>query len=310
MRADQVEPLECSFDHRHRQRLGIGLRAHVVAKIVDDELLGRYERPDAGHRLGERVEQHVHAVGHAEVFGRTRAAFAHRAEAVRVVDQQAEVEVLFHRDDLVELAQIAFHAEYALGDDEHAAAVLLGQFRRMGELLAAGFHVVVRIYEALARVQPQPVDDAGMRLRVVDHHVAAREQRVDDRDHSLIAVVEQEGVGLAHESGQLALELLVPLGLSAHHAGPHRIGHAELGGRLGVGLAHLRMVGQAQVVVQAPVQHLAAAEDHVRADFALELRERVVAVAQLLVLADRTPGILFESFENIHNRIRFKLYLN
>ena len=180
----------------------------------------------------------------------------------------------------------------------------------MGELLAAGFHVVVRIYEALARVQPQPVDDAGMRLRVVDHHVAAREQRVDDRDHSLIAVVEQEGVGLAHESGQLALELLVPLGLSAHHAGPHRIGHAELGGRLGVGLAHLRMVGQAQIVVQAPVQHLAAAEDHVRADFALELRERVVAVAQLLVLADRTPGILFESFENIHNRIRFKLYLN
>ena len=62
---------------------------------------------------------------------------------MRVVDQQAEVEVLFHRDDLVELAQIAFHAEYALGDDEHAAAVLLGGWMSMG----GGVGVAVSLFD-------------------------------------------------------------------------------------------------------------------------------------------------------------------
>ena len=231
----------------------------------------------------------------------TASAFAHRAEAVRVVHQQAEVELLFHRDDLVELAQVALHAEDAFGDDQYASAVLFGQFRRTFELLAAGRHVVVRIDETLAGVQAQTVDDAGVRFGVIDHYVAAREQAIDDRYHALITVVEQEGVRLADEGRQFAVELLVPFGLAAHHAGTHRSRHAEFRGAFGVGLAHFGMVGQAEVVVQAPVQHFATAEHHPRTDLPFEFRKRIITVAQFLVLADRAAGVLVYSVKNIHN---------
>ena len=184
MVADQVQTFQRADHHRHRQRFGVSLRAHVVTQEVDDVLFRCDESADAGHRFGEGVEQHVHAVDYAEMARGTASAFAHRAEAVRVVHQQAEVELLFHRDDLVELAQVALHAEDAFGDDQYASAVLFGQFRRTFELLAAGRHVVVRIDETLAGVQAQTVDDAGVRFGVIDHYVAAREQAIDDRYHA------------------------------------------------------------------------------------------------------------------------------
>ena len=55
------------------------------------------------------------------------------------------------------------------------------------------------IYEALARVHAQAVDDAGVTLLIVDHNITRCEQTVDDRDHTLIAVVEKEGILLANE---------------------------------------------------------------------------------------------------------------
>ena len=232
---------------------------------------------------------------------RTAAALAHRTEAVRIVHQQAELEVLLQRHDLVEFAQVALHAEHPFGDDQHAAVLLLGQFGGVFELQTQRIHVVVAIDEALALVQTQAVDDAGMRLGVVNHHVAGSEQAVDDRQHALVAEVEQEGVLLADELGQLAFQPLVVFGLAAHHARSHRSRHAELGGAFGIGLAHLGMVGQSQVVVQAPVEHLLSPEHHVGTDLALEFREGEIAVSVRHVLTDRSARIFFEACKNINH---------
>ena len=225
----------------------------------------------------------------------------HRTEAVGVVHQQAEPELLLEGHDLVQLPQVAFHAEHALGNDEHAAVLRLGQLGGMAQLEAQRLHVVVAEHETLALVHAQAVDDAGVGLGVVHHHVARREQAVDDRNHALVAEVEQEGILLAHELGQLALQLLVVFGLATHHAGTHGGRHAEFGRTVGIGLAHLGVVGQAEVVVQTPVQHLLAAERHVGTDLAFEFRESEVAVGIRHVLTDGAARVLLKTFENINH---------
>ena len=91
------------------------------------------------------------------------------------------------------------------------------------------------------------------------------------------------------------------LRLTAHHAGAHRSRHAELGSALGIGLAHLGVVGQTEVVVQAPVEHLLAAETHVRTDFALEFGECEITVGIGHVLANRAAGILLKTGKNINH---------
>ena len=299
--ADQIQTLQRADDHRHRERLGVELRTHVVAQQVDKPAGTADEGSDAGHRLGEGVEQHIHTVHDAEVSGRAPSVGTHRAEAVGVIDQQAEVEIFLHRHDLVQFAQVALHAEYAFGDDEYAAVLLLRQFRSVLELQAQRRHVVMAIYETLALVHAQAVDDAGVCLGVIDHHVARGEQAVDDRDHALIAEVQQEGVGFADELCQFALQLFMVFGLTAHHAGAHRGCHAEFGGTFGVGFAHFGVIGQAQVVVQAPVQHLLSPKGHVGTDFSFEFGECEIPVGITHVHTDRASGILFEAFKNIYH---------
>ena len=165
----------------------------------------------------------------------------------------------------------------------------------MLQLQAQRLHVVVAEHEPLALVEAESVDDAGVRLGVVDDHVARGQQAVDDRDHALVAEVEQEGILLADELGELTLQLFVVNGLSAHHAGAHRGGHSEFGGAFGIRLAHFGMVGQSEVVVQAPVEHLLAPENHMGADFAFEFGESVITMGIRHILTDRSARILFEA---------------
>ena len=301
--ADQLQAFQGTDNHRHRERLGVKLRTHVVTQQVDQPAGAADECTDTGHRLGKGVEQHVYAVHYAEMRRRTAAALTHRTEAVGIVDQKAELEILFQGHDLVELAQVAFHAEDTLGDHEHAAVLLFGQVGGMLQLQAQRLHVVVAVYETLALVQAQAVDDAGMRFGIVDHHVARRQQAVDDRNHALITEVQQEGVLLADELGQFALETLVVDGLAAHHAGAHRGRHAELCGTLGVGLADFGVVGQPEVIVQTPVEHLLAPESHVGADIAFQFGERVITVGVRHVLTDGATCIFLQACKNINHKI-------
>ena len=139
-------------------------------------------------------------------------------------------------------------------------------------------------------MQAHAVDDAGVRLGVVHDDIVAVHQRVDDAHHALVAEVEQQRVGLVHEVGQLVFQLLVQGGVAAHDARAHRVGHAVLGGAFGVGLAHFGVVGQAEVVVQAPGEHFFAAEHHAGLDFAFQLGKGEVAVGVVRVRARAGRG--------------------
>ena len=148
------------------------------------------------------------------------------------------------------------------------------------------------INETLALVHTQTIDDASVALGVVNHYIARREQAVDNRNHTLITEVQQEGILLAHELCELTLQLLVILGLTTHHTCTHRSCHTKLLGTSRVGLAHLGVVSQTEVVVQAPVEHCLTAETHMRTELALQLGECKITVYQLHILANRATGIL------------------
>ena len=157
--------------------------------------------------------------------------------------------------------------------------------------------------EAFALVQAQSVDDAGVRLGIVDDHVAGGQQAVDDRDHALVTEIEQEGILLADKRSQFTLQTLVVNGLSAHHAGAHRGRHTELRSAFGVGLAHLGVVGQSEVIVQAPVEHLLAPENHVGTDVAFEFGKGIITVGVRHVLTDGATCIFLQACKNINHKI-------
>ena len=229
----------------------------------------------------------------------TATALTHRTEAVSVINQQTERELALQSHDLVQLTQITLHTEYTLGDNQHAAILRLSQLGSVAQLQAQAVHIVMTKYETLALVHTQTVDDTSVSLSVINHNVAGSQQTVDDRHHTLITEVEQECVLLANKLGQLALQLLVINGLTAHHTCAHRCCHTEIDSTLSVSLAYFGVVSQTEVVVETPIQNLLTAELHMRADGAFEFREREIAVRILLVHTDRAAGTLLQAFKNI-----------
>ena len=233
---------------------------------------------------------------------------AEQAEAVGVVDEDAEVVFLLEGDDLVQLAEGAGHAVHAFRDEQDAAAVLLRLGAGAGEDLLAVRHVVVAVFVLVADVEADAVQEAGMALGVIDDDIMARDQRVNGGNDALVTEVEKEGVLLLLEIGEHLLQLLMVTGVAGHHPGAHRIGKAPVGRRLGVRLADLRMVGEAEVVVQAPVQDRNAVEDHVGAEFTLEPGIHVITESLVEILPDRAARIAGDSVKDVQHGIYASMF--
>ena len=240
------------------------------------------------------------------MFRSTAAVGTHHAETVGVVDQDAEIVFLLEGCDLVEDAERAGHAIDAFGDQQHTAAVLFGFLAGAREDHLAVFDIVVAVFVLAAHVQADAVEQAGVALVVIDDHVVAAHERVDSRDNALVAEVEQEGVFLLLEVGQFAFEALVERGVTRQHAGTHRIGQAPAGGRFAVHLADFGMIGQSQVVVQAPAEDFLTLEAHVRTELPFQLGEHEIAEGFVAVLPQGAAGIFCDSFKNIHDAFSSK----
>ena len=65
--------------------------------------------------------------------------------------------------------------------------------------------------------------------------------------------------------------------------------------------AYLRMIGEAQIVIQTPIEHHLPAETHVRPQLSFELRKSEITVCNPHVLTDRAARIFFETGKNIHH---------
>ena len=296
---DNLQTLEAAFHYRHRQRLRVHLRTHVITQVRDDILLGSHESADGGHRLGVRAYIDIYAVHDIEMLGCAATVRTHHAKAVCVINQEAEAIFLLERHNLVEDAQCAGHAEHTFGDNEYATALLFGDVAGACQHFLAVHDVVVTEFVFLADMQTDTVQQTSVCLGIIYNHVVTTNQRVDGGQNALVTEVKQERSLFLLERRQTTLHLFVQGRLTGHHTATHRISHAPLGGCLCIGLTHLRMVCQTEIVIQTPAQHFLAIKAHVRSQLAFQLRESKITVRLLAVLTDRATRRFANLVKNV-----------
>ena len=137
-----------------------------------------------------------------------------KAEAVCVVDKDAERILGLEGNYFVQFAQGTGHAVNTLGDQQHTAAALVSLFASAGKDPLAVGHVVVAVFVLAAGVQANSVQQAGVSLIVVHYHVVPRGETVDGGHNALIAEVEKECILFTLEVGEHLLQLLVILGMA------------------------------------------------------------------------------------------------
>lgn len=82
-----------------------------------------------------------------------------------------------------------------------------------------------------------------------------------------------------HEFGHLTLKLLVDVGVAGKHAGTHGVSQAILDCRFAISFTHFRVVAEAQVVVERPIEDFLSTESHPRSDFAFQFWKGEISVA-------------------------------
>ena len=177
---------------------------------------------------------------------------ADEPDGVRVVDQDECVVPLGEVADRVELGRVAVHREDAVGRDQPEACVG-GLVQPRLELV----HVAVRVAEPPRLAEADAVDDRRVVQLVGDHGVPLVEQRLEDAAVGVEARAEQDRVLRAEERREALLQLAVERLRAADE--PHR-GHPVPPAveRLVRGGDHLGVVREAEVVVRAEVEQLAA----------------------------------------------------
>jgi len=283
----QLEPFEVADGDWHRKAFGEDLAAGVIANVVDDGSVACHECADGGHGFGEGREIQVDVILDALFFTCAGACFSKGAEAVRIVYEETELVILFQGGDLFEPALVAGHAEDAFRDDEDPPGILL--FYKGGgalQLFFAVFKIVVLEYVAMAGVKAEAVDDAGVAFGVVYDDVMAAAYGVDGAHNTLVAIVKQGGILFPFKGRQLSFQLLVIVAVTTHHTGSHGGGHTKLGGGFCVDLADLRVVGEAQVVIQAPDDLFFSPEIHPATDLSLQFGKCEISMRPFSVLAD------------------------
>ena len=229
------------------------------------------ERAAAGHvaakdadRFRQRADLNIDAPVHAEVIDRPAAVLSEHAARVRIVNHHDAAEFFGQLAEGGQRAQIAVHAEDAVGDEQ-----LTLRGRQPFEDLARGVYVLVR--EDLDRrpAQSATVDDAGVIQLVGNDDVVFGQQRRHRAGvRGETALEDDHGFGIL-EGGEPALELDV----DGHRARdrPDRSGaDTERARRFQRTFAQSGMRRQAQIVVRGQVDDLALVERGRRLLLALE----------------------------------------
>ena len=127
------------------------------------------------------------------------------------------------------------------------------------------FNVIVAVLEFLSQMKSDTVKQTSMTFSIIDNHIMTSRKSINGGHDALISEIEKERILFLFELSENLLKLLVISGLSAHHSRPHRISKSVLSCSFGISLTDGRMIGQSKIVVEAPVKHRNAIEDHVRA---------------------------------------------
>jgi hypothetical protein len=168
---------------------------------------------------------------------------------VRIVDHHQGIVALGEIADSGEVGDDAVHRKDAVRGDQAEAAVL-----RFPQARLQLGHVVVGIAQPARLAEANAVDDRGVVQRIADHGILFAEDGLEQARIGVEAGAVEDRVLGAEKAGQPLLELLVVILGPADET--HR-GHAEavaVERRLG-GLDHARMVGKAEIVVCAEIEH-------------------------------------------------------
>ena len=105
---------------RRRMRRREQERPRAVIEELDERPAAGDVAAERADRLRQRADLDVDAAVHAEVIDRAAAVRAEHAARMRIVDHHDAAELLGERAQLRQRAEIAVHAEDAVGDEQLA----------------------------------------------------------------------------------------------------------------------------------------------------------------------------------------------
>ena len=168
---EDVERGDARGGDRRRMRRRKEERPGAVIEKLDERCRSGDVSAQRAEGLRERADLYVHAAMHAEVIDRAASVAAEHAARVRVVHHHDAAELVGQIAELRKRAEIAIHAEHAIGDEQRA---LIARERRHD--LSGGRDVAVREDFDGGAAQARTVDDAGVIQLVGDDHVVTAEQ--------------------------------------------------------------------------------------------------------------------------------------
>ena len=250
---EHLEHLEAGADDHRREGVGEEVRAGTLAEEVDDLLAaGRESADGTAEGFAEGAREDVDAAVAVELLGDSVARLADDTGAVAFVDHHEGVILLGEIADLVHRGDVAVHGEDAVGGDDAETAA--PGFLQLGFEIG---HVSVGIAEALGLAEADTVDDGGVVQRVGDDGVIGTEQRLEDTAVGIEAGGIEDGVvGMEVLRDGLFQFAVTVLGAADEADGGHAVATFVHG--LLRGFDQARIVGQAEVVVGAEVEGLAA----------------------------------------------------
>ena len=208
----------------------------------------------AAESLAERAGEDVNPAHDPAVFVRATAGLAHEADRVGIIDHDEGVVFVGEVADALQIGDEPIHREHPVGSDELEAG--LGGVGFL-QLQLEVFEVVVLVTVALRLAEPDPVDDRRMIQLVGDDGILRAEQGLEQAAIGVETGGVEDGVVGAEELGEGRLEVLVYLLRAADEThGGEAVAPAVK--RRVRGGDEFGMVGEAQVIVGAEIQHFLA----------------------------------------------------
>ena len=186
---------------------------------------------------------------------RAAPALAEHADGVGIVDHHQRAIRVSEATDCRQVGDNAVHRKHAVGGDQDGARTL-GTFERCRERI----QVAIGVGKALRLAQANAVDDAGMVQRVADDRVFFVQQHLEQAGIGVEARREQDGVVGAEVARKPLLQRAVDHVRTADEAhGSHA--EAVLRETLVRRLHDFRIIGEAEIVVGAKIEHAPLVDD-------------------------------------------------
>ena len=234
-------------------RVGEQVRTAALAQQVHDlPAGGGVAAGGAAQSLAKGAGQDVDPALHTAELRGAAAGGAHKAHGVAVVHHDQSTELIGQIADALQVGDIAVHGEHTVGGDEHGLTARLAGGGQLGAQIG---HVVVFVAEALSLAKTGAVDDGSVVQFVRDDGILRAQQGLEQAAVGVKAGGVKDGVVHAQKFGKLTLQLLVDILSTTDKAHGGQAEAPLVIAGLGRG-DQIRVIGEAQIVVGAHVDHL------------------------------------------------------